>query len=93
MLGDDRVDERLHRIVVADVTGMEFVGKPLDGPPGARHDGRTLVGEDGADSGADPSYTAGHEDDSTAELQVDAETSTVSRIGHCASVPSKCLLR
>ncbi len=90
MLGDDRVDERLHRVVVADIAGMELVRQPVDRPPRTRHDRRTLVGEDGADAGADPSHAAGHEDDSTAQLQVDT---TVSRVGHCASVPSKCLLR
>ena len=93
MVGDDRLDERLDRFVVADVAGVELIGQTLDRPPRACHDGRALVGEDGADAGTDPSHTAGHQHDPAAQSQVDAANRTVSRVGHCASVPSKCLLR
>ena len=51
---DDRVDERLDRVVVAHVAGVELVGRPLDRPPRAGHDGRALVGEDGADAAPTP---------------------------------------
>ena len=90
---DDRVDQRLDRLVVADVAGVELVGQTLDGTPRAGHDGGALAGEDGADSGADPSYTAGHQDDPAGRVRRLMLASAVSRIGHCASVPSKCLLR
>ena len=88
---DDRVDHRLDRVVVADVAGVEFVRQTLDRAAGARHHGGTLFGEDGADAGADPPNAAGHQRDPTGEPE--AERGDSVGVGHCASVPSKCLLR
>ena len=88
MVGNDLVDHRGDRIVVAHVAGVELVRQSLDGPARARHHRRALVGEDRADPGADATDAARHEDDPVLESEV-----YVWRVGHCASVPSKCLLR
>ena len=88
---DDRVDHRLDRVVVADIAGVEFVRQPVDLTPGAGDNGGTLRGEDGADAGADPSNAAGNKHDPAGEPE--AESRAFVGVGHCASVPSKCLLR
>ncbi|BBY26127.1 hypothetical protein MSEDJ_02230 [Mycolicibacterium sediminis] len=67
---------------------MEVVGVALDRAAGARHDGGTLIGEDGTDAGTDAPHPAGDENDPSGESEIDS-----SGVGHCASVPSKCLLR
>ena len=87
---DDRLDERLDRLVVADVAGVELVRQTVDGPARARHDGGALVGEDRADAGADAANSAGDEHHAVLQTQADG---TVDGVNHCASVPSKCLLR
>ena len=88
---DDRVDHRLDRVVVADVAGVELVGQTLDRAPRAGHDGGALLGENRADAGADPANAAGHQHDPAGEPEVERGASV--GVGHCASVPSKCLLR
>ncbi len=99
MVGDNPVNERLDGIVVADVTGPELERRFLDRAARARHDGGALVGEDPADAGADAAHTSGDEHDPAVERETDcalvtrAGDGTVGGVSHCASVPSKCLLR
>ena len=88
---DDRVDHRLDRVVVADVAGVEFVGQAFNLSPSTGDDGGTLLGENAADPGTYPSNAAGHQHDPAAEPE--AERGASIGMGHCASVPSKCLLR
>ena len=89
-LGSDPVDQLLDGVVVADVAGAELVRQPLDGTARAGHDGRALVGEDLADPGSDAPHPAGDEDDPAGQAQFDG---AIDGVSHCASVPSKCLLR
>ena len=91
MLGDDGVDEDRHRVGVADIAVVELKGQSLDRAPRTGDNNGTLTGEDRTDSGADAAHAAGHQDDATGETEV--HPGTVGRQGHCASVPSKCLLR
>ncbi len=91
MLVDDRVDHGLDRVVVADVAGVEFVGQAFDVTPGTGDDGGTLLGENAADPGAYPSNAAGYQHDPAGEPE--AERGASVGMSHCASVPSKCLLR
>ena len=65
----DRVDRRGDRVVVPYVAGVELVGQSLDRAAGARHHGRALIGEDRADSGADSTDSAGHQNDPVLEAQ------------------------
>ena len=67
--GDDRVDKATHRVVVAHITGMELVRRPLDRASCAGHDRRPLLGENLADAGTDPSHAAGHQDDPAVQSQ------------------------
>ena len=68
---DDRVDQRLDRILVADVAGMEFIGQALDGAPGAGDHGRALFGENRTDTGAHPANTAGDQNHPPGQSQID----------------------
>ena len=78
-------------VLVADVAGMELIGQTLDGTSRAGDHGRALFGENRTDSGAYPSNAAGYQDHPPGQSQIDG----VGCFGasHCASVPSKCLLR
>lgn len=69
MRGDDGADERVHRLFVAHIAGVELV-RSVTGPARASHYRRTLVGENLADSGTDPADAAGNEDDATLKAEV-----------------------
>ena len=60
---DDRVDQRLDGVLVADVAGVELIGQTLDRAPCAGDDRRALLGENRTDAGAYPSNAAGHQND------------------------------
>ena len=87
----DGVDEPSHRVLVADVAGMELVRQTLDGVSCAGDHDCALFGENRTDTGAYPSNAAGHQNHSPGQAQIDGIGSF--RASHCASVPSKCLLR
>ncbi len=92
---DDRVDQRLDRFLVANVAGMEFIGQALDGASGAGHHGRALFGENRTDTGTNPANAAGDQNHPTGQSEIDGLPKKGDCFGsrHCASVPSKCLLR
>ena len=88
---DDGVDQRLDGVFVADVAGVKFVGQALDRAPSAGHHGRALFGENRTDAGTYPSNTAGDQNHPPGQSQFDG--AGCFGASHCASVPSKCLLR
>ena len=92
---DDRVDQRLDRLLVANIAGMEFIGQALDGAPCAGHHGRALLGENRTDTGTYPANAAGDQNHPTGQSEIDGLPRKGACFGssHCASVPSKCLLR
>ena len=86
----DGVDQSADGARVADVATVELVGQAVDGSARAGDDHRPLPGEHLADSRTDPAHTTGHQDDAVPQAEVDRVRR---QIRHCASVPSKCLLR
>ena len=50
-------------VLVADIAAVELVRQPVHRAARAGDDRRALLGEHLADAGANPSYTAGHQDD------------------------------
>ena len=87
MTADDGRDHRGDGVGVADVAAVELVRKALDGATGTGHHRGALLGEHRADTGADTAHPTGHQNGSADKAEADGGAC------HCASVPSKCLLR
>src|SRR6202453_4079866 len=85
----DGLDEPSHRVLVADVAGMELVRQTLDGVSCAGDHGGAFFGENRTDLCAYPSNAAGHQKLPPGQAQMDGIGSF--RASHCASSPSKCL--
>ena len=79
---DDPIDQTGDSLGVAHVAGVELIRRPVDGTAGAGDDDRALGGEHLADAGTDPADATGDQNDALCQAEI-----------HCASVPSKCLLR
>ncbi|BBY75188.1 hypothetical protein MPRF_20870 [Mycolicibacterium parafortuitum] len=96
VVGRDPVDEHLDGVVVADVARAELVRRTLDGASGTRHHRCALLGEDLADAGSDAAHASRHKGNASGEAECNgalAGNGPVDGVSHCASVPSKCLLR
>ncbi|CKS67712.1 Uncharacterised protein [Mycobacterium tuberculosis] len=87
----DLTDQALDRVLVPDVAAVELIRLAVDRSSRAGDHGRALFGEYRADARAYPADTAGDQNHPPGQPEIDG----VGCLGesHCASVPSKCLLR
>jgi hypothetical protein len=91
----DGTYQPLDRILVPDVAAVELVRKAVVRPSCTGDHCRALVGENRTDTGPDATNTARHQHHSPSQTEIDAvgRQGGCFRMSHCASVPSKCLLR